>query len=206
MLKQFRSLRWLVGGIYFLIMVCILGALALYYSHSIEEQYVSTLKEKVEGQARLGADMLAPILDKRDQEKGALLAQNIRPQARKYDVTDHELQALLTKIRFRAGVRSSVILLEINGSVISEVPPSGGAPRDETQQPEVQQALFNEKNRIGSDIRYVPKQGEEFLFLAVPVIVRQNKNAQPDNTLPPEETPSSSNREKFVGVPSIARQ
>ncbi|MHB9023563.1 MAG: HAMP domain-containing sensor histidine kinase [Armatimonadota bacterium] len=173
MLNQFRSLRWLLGGIYYGMMVCILGALALFYSHSIEQQYITTLTEKVEGQARLGADMLAPILDSRERAKGVQLNPR-KQQSQDESGTEKTLQAILYLIKIRSGVRSSVILLAVDGSVIAEVPPSGGVPRDETQQPEVQEALFDEKNRTGTDIRYVPKQGEEFLFVAVPVIVRKS--------------------------------
>ncbi|MHB0935490.1 MAG: two-component system histidine kinase PnpS [Armatimonadota bacterium] len=54
------SLRWLVGGIYFCIMVVILGGLALYLSHLIAQNYMDSLTTNLSGRARLGAELLAP--------------------------------------------------------------------------------------------------------------------------------------------------
>ena len=56
------SLRWLIGGIYFFIMIAMLGALALYFSQSTAKIYLEAMERTVRGQAMLGADLLKPTL------------------------------------------------------------------------------------------------------------------------------------------------
>ena len=62
MAHRHLSLRWLIGGIYFCIMVVILGGLALYLSHLIAKSYMDSLTTTLAGRARLGAELLAPMV------------------------------------------------------------------------------------------------------------------------------------------------
>ncbi len=52
------SLRWLIGGIYFFIMVVIMGALAIYFSQRTAKNYMDAMMRTERGQAMLGADLL----------------------------------------------------------------------------------------------------------------------------------------------------
>jgi len=66
------SLRWLIGGIYFFIMVAILGTLALYFSFRITSDYMATMVRTRGGQASLAADLLAPLVREFERERGHL--------------------------------------------------------------------------------------------------------------------------------------
>ena len=50
------SLRWLIGGTYFLIMGALLGGLALYFSYRVEANLISRSLTELRGAARNGAD------------------------------------------------------------------------------------------------------------------------------------------------------
>jgi len=56
------SLRWIIGGIYFCIMVIILSALAIYFSQRTARDYKETVAWTLRGQAMLGADLLRPVI------------------------------------------------------------------------------------------------------------------------------------------------
>ena len=69
------SLRRLIGGIYFFIMVAILGTLALYFSYRTTDEYMATMIRTRGGQASLAADLLAPLVREFELERSRLFVQ-----------------------------------------------------------------------------------------------------------------------------------
>jgi len=63
MIRRAWPLRSLIGGIYFFIIVVILGSLTIYLSHLITENNRETIIADLTGQARLSAELLANYLN-----------------------------------------------------------------------------------------------------------------------------------------------
>lgn len=106
------SLRWLVGGIYFCIMVVFLGGLALYLSYTIAQNYMQTLTTTLSGQGRLGAELLAADVTKYRDAESAMetLAVNERDLKRLQDKREASTRALAS---LRPGHERSVLHAEL---------------------------------------------------------------------------------------------
>jgi len=138
----------MIGGIYFLIMITVLGALAFYFSQRIESDNMATMMSKLRGQARLGADLLAFARDREDAKQ------------------------TLRRIHFNVRARR-VALLRLDGTAIAELPdnarpsPNSLSP---TRDPEVQDAI---ENGMGEDIRFDAEAGEQIAFIAARINIKQ---------------------------------
>ena len=99
------SLRWLIGGIYFFIMVTILGTLALYFSYRITGDYMAALIRTRSGQASLAADLLVPIVKifELDRERLHLLAGTNTP------AMQHALDDLITRPDLLRGLTADAL-------------------------------------------------------------------------------------------------
>jgi len=183
------SLRWLVGGIYFSIMVVLLGSLALYLSHLIARNYMDTLTTTLSGQARLGAELLAKPVD--DYSRCAirldrmLPADRVNASATLREQIDNARRSIvktlniINPLRSTAASRNATPLLPLrilmvmrtNGELIADSPPNASNLVDRGPAPAITKAL-NPEAGIGVNIDYSPGYAEELLYIAVPIQVR----------------------------------
>ncbi len=182
-MKQYAwSLRWLIGGIYFVIMVTLLGPLAFYISRQAEEQYMSNMVQPLLGQARLGAELLAPkvnvyldILQRKQADTSAALPvpsvrDDLELQQKQLDITD-VLRTIHRRCRPGEDVTARhVTLLGLDGTIIAD-PQRDISDLPRTTMPEVRQALAPSAPYMGwgQDIRYDKGADERILYVAVPV-------------------------------------
>lgn len=159
MTRRAWSLRWVIGGIYFLIMATLLGALAIFFAGRTEQEMLTRMTRTLRAQAYLGADMLGPqVRASREQAAAGLHNQ------RDYFVPT------MRRIFVRTGARA--LLIDLDGELLAEVPPTGLNPKGHyIARPEVQEALGPEG--WGQDTRLNRETGEMTRFIAVPVLVQE---------------------------------
>lgn len=192
MIRHAWSLRWLIGGIYFFIMVTILATLALYFSHRITEDYAQSKIQALSGEAKIGADLLAPMVKdldvaqrklasytkKHDRKNAALLQTFIT-------LTKNRIVESLRRI-YTHTVPRRVSLVDIDGKIIKECPPFSSDTDNALQDPEVYDALHR---GFGFDNRSNPILPEETLYyIAVPVEIKETipLPPKPGQTMPRE--------------------
>ncbi|MHB9130193.1 MAG: ATP-binding protein [Armatimonadota bacterium] len=198
MTKHTWSLRWLIGGIYFIIMVAILGTLALYFLYWIERQFTDTMVRTIQGQARLAADLLAPVVweDKTARfptERTSLGLPSATPakghistnkdQTRTPSPLDKALKKIYLSLNSPSMNTPSlqlarVIVLTSDGDFLVDNPPSMTHPR--RVRLEVVDAMGSDSG-IGQDLRYDPEYNEQYLFVAarMQVEVRTGNTSHP---------------------------
>lgn len=138
------SLRWLIGGVYFIIMTATLGALMLYLSHQIENNSTATMRRSLMTYVRLSADMLGRLAHTQ-QEIGTMASRIIvSANAARWSV-------------------KRVTLLTTDGVVIAEKPSNYSSTKITRLPEEVQSALTHNE---GTSLRVEPDTNETMLYIA----------------------------------------
>lgn len=185
MARRKMPLRWLMGGIYFCLMVVLLGGLALYLSHVIAQNYMRTLITTLTGQARLGSDLVAEPVNRYYLETRALTPiayAHLNAQKKKHiDNLRKSIIHDLLSIYYNMYSSSDVVgqrngprritVLRTDGTRIAETPPNASDTEDGTVDPEVIDAF---RKGLGVSIRFSPKAAEELVFIAVPIEYQQS--------------------------------
>jgi two-component system phosphate regulon sensor histidine kinase PhoR len=167
------SLRWLIGGIYFIIMVLILGGLALFFSYRVEADIVSSDLGVLQKVARSNAEWLAEIftdLENHRLDAGTLILVNKGLQRKLFNIY-METQA------------DRVAILRMDGTVMPLPTSTAGfevaeAPYPTTINPTAS-SLFDREimaarnGDLGWDFRENPETGERFLYIAAPIRIKE---------------------------------
>ncbi len=186
------SLRWLIGGIYFIIMIVLLGALLLFFIQRIESDNMATVLSRLRGQARLGADLLVQRIEteyfatktsrlhnQRLLGADVLAAQGDVGQARLLaDLLDYarnsdDAKQTLRRVHVNAGARR-VLLLDLDGTLVATSTnyAANTLPDDfAAVSPEVRAAIDGDSG-LGDNIRYDEQAGEDIAFIAALVHVK----------------------------------
>lgn len=150
------SLRWVIGGIYLVIMVVLLGALALSFSHQAEEYTMARMRQTVRGQAILGSKMLAPLLAELNSTRPAIQRRAL-----------HDARTTVMSIQYSARAQRVIFRTHDDAVHIEYPPPPGHIPSlFNPWQPEIRAA---NTNSIGEDLRYMPEADTQALFVAIRV-------------------------------------
>jgi two-component system phosphate regulon sensor histidine kinase PhoR len=171
MTRHSVSLRWLIGGIYFCIMVVFLGGLALFFSYRVEADLVSRNLNLLRGNAQQGADKLTSQLETytlttSPSKRIAARKEITRSLSRIYLITQPRRVALLTK-------QGKVADLGNGGEdrVMAEVPPTANPAPSSRFDPEIRDAYH--LRELADDIRMDPVSGEMTIFVAVPILLKE---------------------------------
>eukprot|EP00825_Cyclidium_porcatum_P014158 TRINITY_DN17565_c0_g1_i1.p1 TRINITY_DN17565_c0_g1~~TRINITY_DN17565_c0_g1_i1.p1 ORF type:complete len:234 (-),score=-6.09 TRINITY_DN17565_c0_g1_i1:5-706(-) len=175
------SLRWLIGGIYFLIITTTLGALALYLSAWIEHNSMERMRQALIMQLRLGSDLMQRLVLTQDD-------------ARRYTGRIFVFGNALSEKAVR-----SVTLVTTDGTIIAETPLHSNGTATITPTPEMRAVSI--RNSEASDIRANPLTGEMTLYVAryIRFGVKADHSGTPPAgvriTVPPQaDTPTGTGR------------
>lgn len=156
------SLRWIIGGTYFVLMVLLLVPLAAFLWHQSVDAHMNTVRETRRGQARLAASQLA--------DATATLPGELSPADRK-SINTH-----MTSIRVRSGARA-VFLLNTRGNLVAAYPPGSAVDPSAGLTPEVRAALDYD---VGANVRRNPTTDEDTLYTAAAVRGRSRNGGAVD--------------------------
>ncbi|MDE2860043.1 MAG: ATP-binding protein [Chloroflexota bacterium] len=139
-----HSLQWRIVLSYTVLIIVSMGAVSIYLVNFVRDTYISGLEERLEREAVLAAESLAPFLD------GGLDLDGLRE----------------TGERVGGLIEARVTVMDRDGEVLADTWERPDQLQNQAQRPEVREALAGD---ISWSTRVSAAQGEELLYTAAPI-------------------------------------
>jgi len=165
----FRSIQWRIAIWFTLLAIVSMTALGIYLTNSIRTSELSNLRSELENEAIITAEASLPSFISQEGE--------------------NSLDALAKKLGSQIGARITVIALD--GTVLGDSNEDPSTMENHATRPEVKDALAS---GIGESTRYSTTIGEKMMYVAVPIIEKDEVLGIARVALPLTRVESSVNR------------
>jgi len=165
----FRSIQWRITIWFTLLAIVSMTALGIYLTNSIRTSELSNLRSELENEAIITAEASLPSFISQEGE--------------------NSLDALAKKLGSQIGARITVIALD--GTVLGDSNEDPSTMENHATRPEVKDALAS---GIGESTRYSTTIGEKMMYVAVPIIEKDEVLGIARVALPLTRVESSVNR------------
>ena len=166
---MFRSIQWRIAIWFTLLAIVSMTALGIYLTNSIRISELSNLRSELENEAIITAEASLPSFISQEGE--------------------NSLDALAKKLGSQIGARITVIALD--GTVLGDSNEDPSTMENHATRPEVKDALAS---GIGESTRYSTTIGEKMMYVAVPIIEKDEVLGIARVALPLTRVESSVNR------------
>jgi len=140
---MFRSIQWRITIWFVLLVIVGMTALGAYLTSSVRNSQLSNLREQLENEAKITAEVSSP--DFVNQEI-------------------NNLDALAKKLGSQIGAR--ITLIDLNGTVLGDSDEDPSTMENHSTRPEIKDAL---SSGVGESTRYSTTIGKQMMYVAVPI-------------------------------------